>query len=325
MTPLTAAVLSDIDRIAASQGPDDDDGNTFWHNLGKVHRDKIARYGFETFKRHINFGYGSWQITKFSSRFTLFCLYALIRRGKLPKVARIDWRDVKPMPVWGEAVRDRNSPEQRLRAYAFWCGLIWQYAALHDKLSCLRLAEPSLGTPMPVWLDGRLISQDLAVAATDINVMARVVPFSNVHRVLEIGAGYGKLAYIFTSLFPNVDYTIADIAPALAVSRNYLPAVTSGKNLRFVLPHELEHLPDKNFDLVINISSLDEMPPPVQERYLKRIDRLCRGHLYLAGYGKHLGERVGLNDLLYDPRWIVLYDQPHEVFPLWVEKVFAIR
>jgi hypothetical protein len=63
---------------------------------------------------------------------------------------------------------------------------------------------------------------------------------------------------------------------------------------------------------------------PYRRRYLKRIDRLCRGHLYLAGYGKHLGERVGLNDLPYDPRWIVLYDQPHEVFPLWVEKVFAI-
>jgi hypothetical protein len=119
MTPLTAAVLSDIDRIAASQGPYDDDSNTFWHKLGKVHRDKIARYGFETFKRHINFGYGSWQITKFSSRFTLFCLYALIRRGSLPKVARIDWDDIKPMPVWGEAVSDRNNAEQRLRAYAF--------------------------------------------------------------------------------------------------------------------------------------------------------------------------------------------------------------
>ena len=324
MTPRTAALLSDIDRIVASQGPDDDDNNTFWHNLGKVHRDKIARYGFETFKRHINFGYGSWQITKFGSRFTLFCLYALIRRGKLPEVARIDWHDVKPMPVWGEAVRDRNSSEQRLRAYAFWCGLIWQYAALNDKLGCLRLAEPSLGAPMPVWLNGRLISQDLALAALDINVMARVVPLWNVHRVLEIGAGYGKLAYVFTSLFPDVDYTIADIAPALAVSRNYLPAVTSGKNLQFVLPHELDQLPDKHFDLAINISSLDEMPPPVQERYLKRIDRLCRGHLYLAGYGKHLGERVGLNDLPYDPRWIALYDQPHEVFQLWVEKVFTI-
>jgi len=38
------------------------------------------------------------------------------------------------MPVWGEAVRDRNSPEQRMRAYAFWGGLIWQYTALNDKL-----------------------------------------------------------------------------------------------------------------------------------------------------------------------------------------------
>jgi hypothetical protein len=52
--PLTAAVLSDINRIAVAQGRDDDHNNMFWHNLGKIHRDKIERYGFETFKRHIN-------------------------------------------------------------------------------------------------------------------------------------------------------------------------------------------------------------------------------------------------------------------------------
>src|SRR5205823_8976500 len=129
---------------------------SFWYNFGKAHREKIATYGFETFKRHINFGYGSWQITKFTSRFTLRCLYALSRHGKLPRMARIDWRDVTPMPLWTETVHDLNSPQQRLRAYAFWCGLIWQYASLYDKLDCLRLPEPSFGTPMPVWLHGRL-------------------------------------------------------------------------------------------------------------------------------------------------------------------------
>lgn len=136
--------------------------------------------------------------------------------------------------------------------------------------------------------------------------MMRVVPLSKVRRVPEIGAGYGKLAYIFTSLYPEVDYTIADIAPALAVSRNYLPAVTNGKDLRFVLPHDLDNLPDRHSDLVINVSSLGEMPSPIQNRYLQPIDRLCRGRLYLAGYGHHLSDRVGLNELRYDAHWIAL-------------------
>jgi hypothetical protein len=94
MTPLTATVLADIDRIAAEQNAADDDANSFWREFGKVHRDPIARHGFETFKRHVT-GYGSWQITKFANRFTLRCLAALVRRGKLPAIARIDWRDAE--------------------------------------------------------------------------------------------------------------------------------------------------------------------------------------------------------------------------------------
>ena len=322
MTPITATVLTDIDRIAAEQNAVDDDANSFWQEFGKAHRDTIAKYGFETFKRHVS-GYGAWQITTFANRFTLRCLAALFRRGKLPTIARVDWRDAQPMPVWGEAVRDKNAEAQRLRAYAFWSGLIWQYAALSDQLGCLGLAEPSFGKPVPVWLHGRLISQDIANVAMDMNAMAGAIPLDKVRRVLEIGAGYGRLAYIFTSLFPDVEYTIADISPALAVSKNYLPAVSKGK-FCFVLPHQLDSLPDHSFDLVINVSSFDEMPPPVQDRYLQRIERLCRGHLYLSGYSHHIGDRIGLDALNYPARWIALRNQPHEIFPAWVAKIFAV-
>jgi len=35
--------------------------------------------------------------------------------------------------------------------------------------------------------------------------MAGIVPLPEVRRVLEIGAGYGRLAYLFASLFPSVE------------------------------------------------------------------------------------------------------------------------
>jgi putative sugar O-methyltransferase len=323
MTPLTAAVLTDIDRLAAAQHPEDDSDSTFWQGLGQVHRDKIATLGFETFKRHINFQYGSWQITKFTSRFTLRCLYALLRRGIVPTVAQVDWRHAKPTPTWTDAVTDNKTEAQRLRAYALYCGLIWQYASVRDQLGSLNVAEPTLGSPMPVWLHGRLISQDLAMAALDLNRIASVVALDTVRRVLEIGAGYGRLAYLFGSLFPEVEYTIADISPALAVAQNYLPAVMNGKNFRFMLPNQLDTLPDHEFDLIINVSSFDEMPSLVQNRYLRRIARLGRGHLYLAGH-HHLKDRIGLEKLAYPQDWTSLFDRSHDVFPLWVEKLFAI-
>jgi len=255
----TAAVLADIDRIAAAQGRDDDDGASFWQSTGRQHRDKIAS---ETFKRHVNFQYGSWPITKFGSRFTARCLIALLRGGQFPwgPAARVEWRDAKPVPTWNEAVTDRNNEAHRLRAYALYVGLIWQYATRHDHLGALQLAEPTLGCPMPVRLRGRLISQDLAMAALDLNAMAGIVPLPEVRRVLEIGAGYGRLAYLFASLFPSVEYTITDISPALAMAKNYLPAVTPSGRFSFVLPHELDAMPDRSFELIINVSSLDEMP-----------------------------------------------------------------
>ena len=228
------------------------------------------------------------------------------------------------MPVfWSGAVHDRNSERQRLRAYAFYCGLIWRYAEWHDRIGALRLAEPSLGRPMPVVLRDRLISQDLAMASLDLNAMAAVIDLAKVRRVLEIGAGYGRLSYMFASLYPGIDYVVADIAPALAVAKHYLPAVCAGK-FSFVLPRELDAMPEQSFDLIINVSSLDEMPPAVQQRYIARIDRLCGRHLYLSGhYYRRNGQ--GLDQLNFPASWRLRFNQRHDVFPRWVEKLFSIR
>ena len=41
-------------------------------------------------------------------------------------------------------------------------------------------------------------------------------------KVLEIGGGYGALAYWFKSAFPNATYTIIDLPESLLFSRLYL-------------------------------------------------------------------------------------------------------
>jgi len=348
----TNRVLLDIDRIAEARAAisgGTEDGQ-FWQNIGLFHRRTIERHGFGNFKRHINFQYGQWGIHKFHSRFTLRILIALLRRGQLPRgaLARVDWHGADDIywPVWfnietGQRVADisRSRQDIHLRAYAMYCGLLWQYASINDTLGCLRIPEPKFGYPMPVRLKGQLISQDIAMASLDLNRMAMFMPLRSKKRVLEIGAGYGRLAYLFRSLFPDVQYSIVDISPALAVSQNYLTAVFGEENvtrfsptpsmpraLNFLLPHQLELVPDQHFDLAINVSSFDEMPPEVSARYLKTIGRLCRGHVFLNGYARssHRGSRLGLDELRYDPAWKLLYSRPHEIFPGWVEKVFEV-
>jgi putative sugar O-methyltransferase len=49
---------------------------------------------------------------------------------------------------------------------------------------------------------------------------------------LEIGAGYGRIAYLAGSLFPVEQYVIVDIPPILAVSQNYLATVFRGSDIR---------------------------------------------------------------------------------------------
>jgi putative sugar O-methyltransferase len=345
MTEIDRAVLADIDRIAGFHGKVPGDSRPMWQTLGAEHRRKIEQHGFDSFKRHINFQYGQWGISKFTSRFTLRVLTAILRRGYFPwgAFARVNWQDGSDIqwPQLTSTGRPANPPEmtdRRLRAYAVYCGLLWQYASIHDKLNCLRVPEPPIGRPIPIWLGGKLISQDLAMASLNLNRMASSIRLGGIRKVLEIGAGYGRLAYLFHSVFPQVEYSIVDISPTLAVSQNYLASVFGEGHVarfspdrgpprafNFLLPNQLEQISDRYFDLVINISSFDEMPPEVSTSYLRSIERVCGGYVFLEGYGEaSQAGRLGLDELPYNPAWRLLYGGSHEVFPNWVEKIFQI-
>ena len=161
------------------------------------------------------------------------------------------------------------------------------------------MREPALGNPLPIRYAGQLISQDLALSSLELNQIASRVPIKHIRRVLEIGAGYGRLAFLFSSMFPEIEYSILDIPPALAISQNYLASIfgaaaisrhdqTPGPHarprIRFMLPHRLAELPDGHFDLVINISSFDEMSTSDVEGYLQAFDRVGSGWAYLQGH-----------------------------------------
>jgi SAM-dependent methyltransferase len=328
----TSRVLTDIDEMYAAV--DDQQHGHLWRQLGERHRRLIADHGFENFKRTINFQYGQWAVSTYRSRFTLRLLAALMRRGRMPRLARADFADAEGI-MWATGL----PAAKRLHAYAFYCGLLWQYAGLRDRLQCLGVKEPAFGHPMPVYFGSRLISQDLAMASLTLNAIARFVRLGSIRRVLEIGGGYGRMAYLMRSLFPEVQYIILDIPPALAVSQNYLSAVMPEDNIArfgktptldrphcFLLPHQATAIPDGYFDLVINFSSFDEMPSQVVLGYLELISRVSRGHVYLGGYGHpaHPGDFLGLEEFPYEPQWQLLFSQKHEIFSGFVEKVFKL-
>ena len=98
--------------------------------------------------------------------------------------------------------------------------------------------------------------------------------------------------------------------------------------VRFLLPRELDAVTPGSFDLAFNISSFDEMPAEFSVHYLREIDRVVEGLLYLNGWpiSSTRGEgRLGLEELPYPSHWQQTLSRRHPATPVFVEKAFKVR
>lgn len=127
--------------------------------------------------------------------------------------------------------------------------------------------------------------------------------------VLEIGAGYGGLAHHLSDILGNVTYVIVDLPETLLFSASYLSLHNPDKRIYvysdsnfaefvrsgdfnsydFVLipNYRLDELRHLQFDLAINIASLQEMRPDQVNTYLGFIAETCRGVFYSWNQDSH--------------------------------------
>jgi len=266
------------------ESPDDDSGlpagviSQFWKELQAEHLRTLREYGPETMKRQQALRYFTWRWSwsalwrSEQFRFLLRCSAPFdLVTAVLSKTDLDDsrWEGV----AWPRADR---------RLYCAATRLIWRYAErATGRHPALRLAEPLLGSPLPVSLRGRLISQDLANSALELSAMERGGASAPLH-VLEIGAGYGRTAYVLLSLHERCHYTIVDIEPALTISRWYLSQLFDPDRLTFLTPEQIDRVPRASVDLAVSISTLSEMTPSTRDSYLSFLDEVTvRGRIYL--------------------------------------------
>lgn len=358
---LTRKVLAEIAamrEVMSRVSVDDLYGpSKFWETLSEKHTALLLQSGFDNFKRTVNFEYSQWGVHSFKDNKIRKLMVSLLRRRRFPiewlsmRLNRKQWVDVHwPDVISQDTGRAIESDEKRKLlwmqwAYGLYAGLLWQYASTEDDLGILRsLDEPSLGNPIPIVQTGRVISQDLALSALELNSIGRYVDLSQVRRVAEIGAGYGRLAYVFLKHQPRLDYSIFDIPPALAIAENYLagifgdisvtpqwktdsPEIALDRDgaIATFLPHQLQQVPDSHFDLVVNVSSFDEMASSQVENYFSLIERKCRGWLYLKGHGQNRGgDRLGLQNFPYRPEWELLFKAPDAFVASFEERVYRL-
>ena len=280
----------------------------YWIALNKSDEGQLLAVGFEDFRRTVAKHYFTWtkiwpwdkQIRFLAANLPLSVLIADIFRTFAP-------------------LKHRHIPLLESLACNFLSNLVWDYA-IREWPEIERLAEPCVGNPPRVYRHGRLISQDLANSGLEAQmILSNAGDLAKVRTVCELGAGYGRTAHALMSLKPGLRCVVVDIPPALYVSQRYLSEVYpklkvfkwqpfasyaeikdefEAADLAFLLPSQIESLPDEIFDLFINISSLHEMTLAQIRYYFAQIRRLTRrqGHFYLKQW--KVSPRISYHDFV---------------------------
>ena len=114
------------------------------------------------------------------------------------------------------------------------------------------------------------------------------------NKILEIGGGYGKLAYYLLKNISNYTYIDLDIPETLTLASFFLSKSFPNKknlfygesnfnnntlnefDLIFLPPWEIETIQDNSLNLAINKNSLGEMSPETARNYINHIHRTSK-------------------------------------------------
>ncbi len=250
-----------------------------------------------TFKRSLDSSHRPWLPTCFADPRLKFLMDAFHDRPSMIPIEIV--ASVRPeLELEGDGQKHEGDAApfatlDGIRFYAFYTGLIWYLMTTNatDDLH-LRLQEPSLGAPMILRHNDRAISQDLAESLLEhsqIRQLTSTLALPDRPIYLDIGAGYGRLAYVMLSAAP-CRYIIVYTPTSHLLAKWYLPRVLphlkvfgyrhfirfedvraeiENADLIFLSPNQLNLLPDGWVDVSICISSLHEMEPPQIARYME--------------------------------------------------------
>lgn len=309
------AALIEMMRAGVAASPEIYRPGEFWDRLIAANLEMLRTDGFANFKRTVSNNYYNWLVTSLRDPQIQRAVLGWLRRPTLaPLVNRLTDR------ATGLRTLDRETSYTLSRAagwrYKFFVGAIWEAARRDDPLGLTdRLAEPETGNPIRIRHRGRLISQDLGNSIIECTFAARAGVVREGSRVAELGAGYGRLAYVFSEACP-LTYCVFDISPALAVAQSYLTAVLGADRVvayepgddfslvearlkpgvvAFFTPDQLEMFPDGWFDCAQTISTLPEMPARQSAHYIRLLAAKSGDAIFLKQWRQWRNEADGVD------------------------------
>jgi putative sugar O-methyltransferase len=329
-------------RAHVAAGPEIYRPGAFWSDLLETNLEMLRTDGIANFKRTVSNNYFNWMVM--DPRDPQFRL-AMVRWLRRPRWVRVQMERPEGLRLMSRDDAFGLSP-LRSALYRFFVGMAWERAREEDRLGLTeRLQEPEAGNPIRMTAKGRAISQDLANSIIECNFAAASGQVRDGARVAELGAGYGRVAHVFSAA-ADVSYAIFDIPPALAVSQWYLtqvlgaerivpfsadgdPTTLAPGSVGFYSPDQLERVPDGWFDLTQTISTLPEMPRHQAEHFLGLLADKSSGALFLKQWLRWRNEADGseLAEEGYAPRgdWALTHRRLDPIQPEFFNRLWQRR
>jgi putative sugar O-methyltransferase len=311
----------------------------YWEELNRKNLRQISDNSYENFKRTVARNYFTFIVTPWNQQ-TRFLLRSLPLGQAVRIFVSAFFAPRHALFKWYQSIY-----------YNLLTRLLWAYVERNDPEHLLdRVSEPLQGNPPRVRQGARLISQDLANSILEYrSVMNADVDETEVRTIMELGSGYGRTAYVYLTLHPDCRYILVDIPPALYICEKYLSDLFEDRkifsfrpferyedirkeyesaDIVFLMPHQLELLPDKSVDLFINISSLHEMRIDQITYYFKVIEKLTRKYFYTKQWKKttipYENVIVRQADYPVDGNWRQIFSRECKVQNLFFEELYDL-
>lgn len=317
----------------------------FWEKLIVEQIRQLEEEGIGHFKRTVNLRYFSWD------------LKWLLVQQLLP-LTRAWFRATDRSIFANDAVVISGKGSLILgpamaRFHGISLALMKKFVEARDPRGLMNiLEEPLTGDPIYMISDGRRMSQDLCNSVHEF--YAAIAGFGNEIpknlEVAELGAGYGRVGFVFLKALEDCRYTVIDIPPTLYVAQEYLSTEFQGvpifkyrdfstfdevraefenAHIRFIAAHQIHLLPGKCFDLFLNISSLAEMTREQIDFYFAQIDRLTRQYFYTKQWrnSRAPGNGFRVTEFGYPvPKgWTTLFHERHPMQRFFFHALYSLQ
>jgi putative sugar O-methyltransferase len=179
------------------------------------------------------------------------------------------------------------------------------------------LVSPPIGNPYGHIFDGVFIRGGSDYHHYYAQYINSLLPTSTRGTVIELGGGFGGMAYFLIRDNPNVTYVDFDLPEALALASYYLlkafpdlpitlygeaelSSETLNRSRIVMMPSfEIKKMATGAADVAFNSYSLAEMSPATIREYVAELTRSTRGHLLHINHNRHLlvsADDFGLED-----------------------------